>query len=138
MLSELGKGVDPIVVRHGNAYKQTFGQLTFSTISVMESVKGFQKNQSFNRLQAFLAAIVTEEILHFDPSAAELAGRIIGELERIGRPIGFADPMIAAIALTHQLELVTGNTTHFQEIQQLGYALVLVNWRVEQSLNGLH
>jgi tRNA(fMet)-specific endonuclease VapC len=35
--------------------------------------------------------------------------------------------MIAAIALTHGLELVTGNVAHYQRIQQLGYPLVLVN-----------
>ena len=45
------------------------------------------------------------------------------------QPIGLADPMIAAIGLTHGLELVTGNTAHYQRIQQLGYPLTLVNWR---------
>jgi predicted nucleic acid-binding protein len=38
--------------------------------------------------------------------------------------------MIAAIALTHGLELVTGNTAHYQSIQQLGYRLTLANWRI--------
>jgi tRNA(fMet)-specific endonuclease VapC len=38
--------------------------------------------------------------------------------------------MIAAVALRHGLDLVTGNTSHYQRIQQLGYALTLVNWRV--------
>jgi tRNA(fMet)-specific endonuclease VapC len=76
------------------------------------------------------AAIALEEILPFDPPAAELAGRIAGELERIGQPIGTADPMIAAIALHHGLELVTGNTAHFQRVQQIGDPLILVNWRV--------
>jgi tRNA(fMet)-specific endonuclease VapC len=38
--------------------------------------------------------------------------------------------MIAAIALTHGLELVTGNTANFQRVQQLGYPLPLANWRV--------
>jgi tRNA(fMet)-specific endonuclease VapC len=71
-----------------------------------------------------------EEVLAFDRSASELAGRIAGELERVGRPVGVADPMIAAIALTQGLQLVTGNTTHFQRIQQLGFPLTLVNWRV--------
>ena len=37
--------------------------------------------------------------------------------------------MIAAIALEHGLELVTGNTSHFQRVQQLGYRLVLADWR---------
>jgi len=38
--------------------------------------------------------------------------------------------MIAAIALQNGLELVTGNTTHNQRIQQIGYPLVLHDWRV--------
>ena len=58
-----------------------------------------------------------------------LAGGITGDLERVGRPIGTADTMIAAIAVHHGLELVTGNTTHFQFVQNLGYPLTLVNWR---------
>jgi tRNA(fMet)-specific endonuclease VapC len=68
-------------------------------------------------------------VLDFDHPAAELAGKIAGDLERAGRPIGVTDPMIAAIAIEHGLELVTGNTSHFQHIQQLGYPLTLVNWR---------
>jgi tRNA(fMet)-specific endonuclease VapC len=39
------------------------------------------------------------------------------------------DTDIAAIAIERGLELVTGNTAHFQRVQQLGYPLTLVNWR---------
>jgi len=38
--------------------------------------------------------------------------------------------MIAAIAIENGLTLVTGNTAHYQYIQQLGYSLKLDNWRV--------
>jgi hypothetical protein len=54
------------------------------------------------------------EILPFDRPAAELAGRIRGDLERIGHLIGVANTMIAAIAIENGLELVTGNTSDFQ------------------------
>jgi tRNA(fMet)-specific endonuclease VapC len=128
--SEILKAANPTVTANATTYRRAQGFLTFSTITVMEVVRGFQKNQSARRLNAFLAAIALEEILPFDQAAAELAGRIAGELERIGQPIGLADPMIAAIALAHGLELVTGNTSHFQRIQQLGYQLTLANWRV--------
>jgi predicted nucleic acid-binding protein len=127
--SEILKAVDQTVTRNAVAYRQAQGLLTLSTVTVMEVVRGFQKNQSQRKLQNFLSAIASEEVLTFDQPAAELAGRIAGELERVGRPIGVADPMIAAIALNHGLEVVTGNTTHFQRIQQLGYPLTLVNWR---------
>jgi tRNA(fMet)-specific endonuclease VapC len=41
-----------------------------------------------------------------------------------------ADTMIAAIALTQGLELSTGNTAHLQRVQQLGYPLIVANWRI--------
>ena len=128
-LSEIGKGIDPTVVGNATAYLQVFGQYTTSAISIMEIVRGFQRANRTRRLQTFVGSIAILEILPFDRPAAELAGRIAGELERTGKPIGLADPMIAAIALTHDLELVTGNTAHFQRVQQLGYPLTLANWR---------
>jgi tRNA(fMet)-specific endonuclease VapC len=95
----------------------------------MEIVRGFQKSQATTRLNAFLATLPHMEVLPFEQPAAELAGRIAGELERTGRPIGTADTMIAAIAIEQGLELVTGNTSDFQRVQALGYPLTLVNWR---------
>lgn len=127
--SEILKAVDPTVIRNATAYRQALGILTISTITVMEVVRGFQQNQSLRKLQNFLAAVALEEVLPFDEPAARLAGEIAGDLERVGRPIGVADPMIAAMAITQGRELVTGNTSHFQRIQQLGYPLVLISWR---------
>ena len=129
ILSEIIKGVDQTVARNATAYRQTFGSYTLSAVTAMEIVRGFQKNQSLRRLQAFVTSLATEEVLSFDQADGELAGRIAGELERVGRPIGTADTMIAAIALGHGLELVTGNTAHFQRVQQIGYPLTLANWR---------
>lgn len=128
-LSEIGKGVNPTVAAHATTYRRAFGFYTLSAISVMEITRGFQRTNSTRRLQSFLASIAGQEVIAFDQADAELAGRIAGELERNGKPIGIADPMIAALALNHGLELITGNTAHFQWIQQLGYSLILANWR---------
>jgi tRNA(fMet)-specific endonuclease VapC len=130
IFSELGKGVNQTVAGNGATYRAIHGQYTISVITVMEIVRGYQKKQSPRRLQAFLTNIASEEVLPFDHPAAELAGRIQGELERVGLPIGRADPMVAAAALQNGLELVTGNTAHYQRIQQIGHPLVLVNWRI--------
>ncbi|MDP2976093.1 MAG: hypothetical protein Q8N45_07770, partial [Anaerolineales bacterium] len=67
--------------------------------------------------------------LPFDQACAEIAGRVFADLERFGRPIGRADPMIAAIAMHNNLTLISGNITHYQQIQELGYPLKLNNWR---------
>jgi len=69
-------------------------------------------------------------VLHLDQNSATLAGQIAGELERTGRTIGLADAIIAATALSHELELVTGNLSHFVRIQEAGYPLALTNWRL--------
>lgn len=130
ILSEVSKGIDPTVARNATAYRHIYGRLTLSVISVMEVIQGYHRVGGLARIQAFRSALVTEEVIVFDQSAADLAGQIAGDLDRVGRPIGRCDPMIAALAISHDLELVTGNTIHYQQIQRLGYQLNLVNWRV--------
>ncbi len=130
ILSEIGKGIDQTVARNATIYRKSQGFLTLSVISVMEVIQGYQRVGGSARIQAFRTALLTEEVLIFDEAAADLAGQIAGDLDRVGRPIGRCDPMIAAVAITHGLELVTGNTAHYLRLLPLGYALTLVNWRI--------
>jgi tRNA(fMet)-specific endonuclease VapC len=130
ILSEVSKGINQTVTRNATAYRQAHGFLTLSVISVMEVIQGYQRIGAANRIQAFRNAIVSEEIIPFYQPAADLAGQIAGDLDRVGRPIGRCDPMIAALAIVSGLDLVTGNTTHYQRIQQLGYPITLANWRI--------
>ncbi len=59
------------------------------------------------------------ESLPFDDVAAEAYGRLRAELARRGTPIGPNDLMIAAIALAHDLILVTHNTAEFSRVSGL-------------------
>jgi len=77
--------------------------------------------------------LLDTEILTLNVKTAELAGRIYADLERTGQPIGRADPVIAAIALEHHLILSTGNVSHYQYIQNLGYALKVENWKLSHE-----
>ncbi len=127
--SEVLKAVNPTVAQNAALYRRTHGVLSPSAITLMEIVYGLRRVQNARRLRDFLSAAALEEVLEFERGAAELAGRIAGDLDRTGQTIGKLDPMIAAVALRQGLELVTGNTAHYQRIQQLGYPLVLVDWR---------
>jgi tRNA(fMet)-specific endonuclease VapC len=129
-LSEIGKGKHPAIASNAKTYRKAFGHYLFSTVTVLEIIRGYQKAQDLRRMNAFIASVASEVIFLLDLSAAKLAGRITGALDRIGQPIGRADPMIAAIAIDQGLELVTGNTAHYQRIQTLGYPLRLVSWRI--------
>ena len=52
----------------GNAAtsRQVFGHYTLSAVTVMEIVQGFQRKQSFRRLQAFVASLATEEVIRIE------------------------------------------------------------------------
>jgi predicted nucleic acid-binding protein len=97
---------------------------------VAEIVKGFHKQGWEDRISQFFAGLSGVELLTLELGSAELAGRIYGDLERTGQPIGHGDPLIAGIALHYDLVLVTGNHSQFLRIQALGYALRLDNWRL--------
>jgi len=88
IFSGITKAANQTVVGHATAYRKAFSRYTISAVTFMEVIRGHQKKQAFRQLQNFLAATVSEEVIPFDRPAAVLAGRIAGELERIGQPIG--------------------------------------------------
>jgi tRNA(fMet)-specific endonuclease VapC len=58
-------------------------------------------------------------ILEFDARAADAFGAIVATLKERGRPIGDMDALIAAVALSQDQRLVTGNPKHFQQVPDL-------------------
>ncbi len=129
ILSEVLRAKNPKIVQQVTSYKSTFGALTITAITVMEIIKGLHKAGRDDAAQRFLESTRASEVLAFDQAAAEIAGRIYGDLEKTGQPIGRADPMIAALAICAGLTLVTGNTEHYRRIQAIGYSLKIDNWR---------
>ena len=68
------------------------------------------------KLDVFLAPF---SLLPFDDGCARTCAKIRRELERIGKRIGPHDLQIAAVALQHNLTLVTHNTREFGRIPSL-------------------
>ncbi len=56
-LSEIGKGKHAGIVSNAKIYRTAFGYYSCSTITVLEVVRGYQKAQQLQRLNAFLASI---------------------------------------------------------------------------------
>ena len=69
------------------------------------------------------------QIVEFGVPAACLAGEIYENLESGRSRIGVADTAIAAMALQQDLAVVTSNLKHYQRVVDLGYPLVIENWR---------
>jgi tRNA(fMet)-specific endonuclease VapC len=59
------------------------------------------------------------EILEFDDAAARVFGSLTGFLQRIGKPAGDMDVLIAATALVHGHTLITRNPRHFRYVPRL-------------------
>ena len=129
IFSEVLKARDPQVVNRAERYLRNFARYTISVITVVEVVKGFSRLGREDRLEEFARRMANLEVLVFDDPSAVIAGKIYAGLERAGRPIGRADPMVAAIAIRHGMPLVTGNAEHYQRVCDLGFDLKLDSWR---------
>ena len=68
-------------------------------------------------------------VISYDVGAARVYGQIRAHLESTGRPLADADLQIAATALLHDLDLVTGNVKHFSRVQGLRIGSALAEAR---------
>ena len=64
------------------------------------------------------------EILPVDDQVMDCFGKTKAELRRKGQPIGDIDLLIAGVAISRNLKLVTNNTKHFQRVPGIS----LENW----------
>ena len=69
------------------------------------------------RLERFLAGPV--RVMEFGADDARCAGEIRNSLEKIGKPIGTYDLLIAGQALSRKLTLVTANSKEFARVKSL-------------------
>lgn len=99
-------------------------EVCMSAITFAELRFGADKRRSrkLHRLIEVFARSV--RVVPFDEEAASRFGALAAELARLGKPIGSFDTLIAAHALTLDLDLVTNNTKHFSQVP----GLRLQNW----------
>ena len=90
-----------------------------SVLTIAEIQKGISKldrSKRKNEMQLWFDHVRTRyhsRILSLEPNTAEIWGNLVGELERHGRILPLIDSFIAAIALEHDLTVVTRNTADF-------------------------
>ena len=98
-----------------------------SSIVIGELYKGAYRSQACERhlsnIEQLILPAVT--VLPFDIGTAKIFGKIRAHLEETGTILPDADVQIAATALYHGLELVTGNLRHFQRFRDLRLNTIL-------------
>ena len=99
--------------------------VAISTITLFELQYGVEKSQYRQRSEDALAKFLLPlNLVYLDYSSAIEAAAIRAQLERKGMPIGPYDLLIAGLARSRDMTLVTNNTKEFERI----VGLDLENW----------
>jgi len=97
----------------------SYGEIGISSITGAELAFGVAKSGARRNLDALDKFLAPLEILPFDEKAMRSYGRVRAGLEKIGKPIGALDTLIAAHALALEATLVTNNLSEFRRVRGL-------------------
>lgn len=131
-LSELSRG-NPHVRERALEYLTNFGRLTITAVTVFERLRGYRvairDGKPFEpQMQAFEAFVANCIVLPFDEEAARVAADIWSAVARRHRQ-QLGDLLIAAIAASRQLPLVTRNKRDFENLSKAArIELRLLDW----------
>ena len=105
---------------------QTMGEIVRDARKVKEQAR----RERFERwIEQDLALQFDGRILPFDGRTAAIWGRLMGDGDRVGRTPPAADAQIAAVAIQHELILVTRNVKDFAR-----FDVQLLNpWRTDEE-----
>lgn len=92
--------------------RHSISAATYAELSIGENLSS-ERNESLRKIQENL------DVLPIDKKVAAKVGEIIAKLKRRGERIGVNDAYIAATALVHDKSVLTGNSKHFQRIEDL-------------------
>ena len=105
-------------------------EVAISTITLFEleyrAEKSNRRQQAQKALKKFLSPL---DIVDLDQVAAKEAAVIRAQLEKKGTPIGPYDILIAGLARSRSMTLVTNNTKEFSRVD----GLLLEDWTEEEG-----
>jgi tRNA(fMet)-specific endonuclease VapC len=101
-------------------FKANDGRVALPDVTLFEFLCGAEKYaEPAARLAVTESFAARLNLLPFDSRAAQHAGQIRAALERTGQSIGAYDLMIAGIARSQGLMLVTNNIREFGRVEEL-------------------
>jgi tRNA(fMet)-specific endonuclease VapC len=110
---------NPLATQRMRDAEATGYPVMLNAVSYYETRRGLLFAGAQTQLAAFERLWRTQGILMIDQTVLDKAADIYADLRATGQLIEDADILIAAIALTNDLALVTNNTAHFSRLTGL-------------------
>ncbi|MDO5073958.1 MAG: tRNA(fMet)-specific endonuclease VapC [Neisseria animaloris] len=107
------------------AFQSHHGRMCINTVVLSELVFGAEKSAWPEKALAVVESFVAHlDIIEFDAQAAYHTAQIRAQLQKVGKPIGAYDYMIAGHARSRGLVVVTNNVREFERVD----GLLVENW----------
>ncbi len=123
ILSEFLRGNQKVIAKVDEHLKE-YGFVSLSIITYYEILNGLLYKDARKQLIKFEEFIELNKVIPLTLRMAKASAIIQADLRKMGNEIGHTDTLIAGIAITSELQLVTNNTDHFKRIK----GLEIVNW----------
>jgi tRNA(fMet)-specific endonuclease VapC len=95
-----------------------------TVINIYEILKGFRWKNNKSKENQFKEFLEDVLVFTIDDDVINIASDLYSNLRKNGKTIGDADILIASIVIKNNGILVSNNTKHFEDIEQLK----LINW----------
>jgi tRNA(fMet)-specific endonuclease VapC len=123
ILSEFLRG-NPSVVTKIDEHLKKYGSISFSIITYYEIMNGLLYKDARKQLKRFNNFTKLNKVIPLTVRSAKKSAELFADLRKKGKEIGHTDTIIARIAITNKLQLITNNTNHFNRIK----GLEIDNW----------
>jgi tRNA(fMet)-specific endonuclease VapC len=115
---------DSLVVAHFKEYLKQYDKINLSIITYYEILSGLKHKNAEKQLDTFFEFVGYNSVLPLTEESAAISSDLYAELRKTGKQLDDIDILIAGIALSNGMRLVTRNTKHFDRID----ALKVIDW----------
>ncbi|MBR8835943.1 MAG: type II toxin-antitoxin system VapC family toxin [Stigonema ocellatum SAG 48.90 = DSM 106950] len=109
----------PLVVEKFDAYIKEYDKINFSIITYYEIISGLKHRDAQKQLTSFLEFSSYNTVVPLTTDSTTISGDIYATLRKKGTPVDDIDILIAGIAITKDLILITNNRRDFEKIDGL-------------------
>lgn len=120
---------NPNVVSNFKEYLSRYGKINLSIITYYEILSGLKYKDALKQMALFLEFVKHNTILPLTEDSVAISSALYTNLRKKGKLIDDIDILIAGVALSNNLALVTNNEGHFKNIK----GLKILNWNKKET-----